>query len=73
MTFAYTVLSGSWIFLGVLFALLVGVIYGSYTRRGSGIDHHPYSRRYADAPGARSKPRISGREGIGTLSTRGTR
>jgi hypothetical protein len=57
----------------VLALLLVGLIYGSYTRSGSGIDHHPYGRRYSDSPGAYRRSQISGREGIARLSSRGTR
>ena len=56
-----------------LILMLIGVIYGSYTRGGSGIDHHPYGRRITDAPGARRRAQISGREGIARMSSRGTR
>jgi hypothetical protein len=43
---------GTWIFLGVVVLFLVGVIIGFYTRRGSGVDQHPYRHVYGGAPGA---------------------
>jgi hypothetical protein len=43
---------GSEIFLAVLVVTLVGVILELYTRKGSGIDHHPYVHVHGDAPGA---------------------
>jgi hypothetical protein len=73
MTFAMTLLGGWEYFMIAVLVLLTGVIYGTYTRRGSGIDHHPYMRRYGDAPGAARRSEISGREGIARLSSRGTR
>jgi hypothetical protein len=42
----------SLIFLGVLIMSLIGVIIALYTRRGSGMDHHPYHHVYGGAPGA---------------------
>src|SRR5918999_3789903 len=41
---------GSLIFLGVLILFLVGVIIALYTRRGSGVDLHPYRHTYGGAP-----------------------
>ena len=73
MPFAITILAGAWWFAAALVLVLIGVIYGLYTRKGSGIDHHPYARRYGDAPGAKRKSEISGREGIARMSSRGTR
>ena len=73
MTFALAVADGAWTFMGAMLVLLVGIIYAAYSRSGSGIDHHPYARRYGDAPGARRRPQISGREGIAAMSRRGTR
>ena len=43
---------GAWIFLGVVVLMLVGVIIGFYTRRGSGMDLHPYRHVHGGAPGA---------------------
>src|ERR671914_946109 len=43
---------GSLIFLGVLILFLVGVIIALYTRRGSGVDLHPYRHTYGGAPAA---------------------
>jgi hypothetical protein len=47
------------------------VIYGLYTRRGSGIDEHPYGNPYDAASGSRHRTR-AGREGMASWS-RGTR
>ena len=41
---------GSLIFLAVLILMLVGVIIGLYTRKGSGVDLHPYRHTYGGAP-----------------------
>ena len=41
---------GSLIFLAVLMLMLVGVIIGLYTRKGSGVDLHPYRHIYGGAP-----------------------
>jgi hypothetical protein len=43
---------GSSIFLAALLVFLVGVILALYTRRGSGIDHHPYRNAWGGAPAA---------------------
>ena len=43
---------GSLTFLGVLILFLIGVVIALYTRRGSGMEHHPYQHVYAGAPGA---------------------
>lgn len=65
---------GSWIFLASIILLLISLIAGLYTRSGSGIDDHPYGRRYSDAPGADTdRRRVTGRDGIATISSRGTR
>ncbi|HYP49155.1 MAG TPA: hypothetical protein VEQ61_11000 [Thermoleophilaceae bacterium] len=65
---------GSWIFLLVLVLILVGIIFGYYTRTGSGIDQHP-SDGLDGAPGAEGQSELSGRdEGEGSaLDTHGTR
>ena len=62
-------LDGAWIFLAFIILFGIALMFGLYTRLGSGINEHPYAKRYSDAPGANSN-RISGRNGI---SSRGTR
>jgi hypothetical protein len=65
---------GAWILLIVILLLLAGVIYGFFTRRGSGINQHRQSRP-SDAPGGRGRSEVSGKdEGEGSaLDTHGTR
>lgn len=66
-------LAGGWeIFAAFIFFMLVAFIQATYSKSGSGIGRHPYFRRTTDCPGARSQ-RVSGREGIARLSSRGTR
>jgi hypothetical protein len=48
MTFA----GGAFLFLAVLIVCLVGLIIALYTRRGLGIDHHPYRNYHGGCPGA---------------------
>jgi len=43
---------GAWIFLGVVIVMFFGVVIGFYTRRGSGVDLHPYRHVHGGAPGA---------------------
>jgi hypothetical protein len=43
---------GAWIFLGVVIVLFFGVVIGFYTRRGSGVDLHPYRHVHGGAPGS---------------------
>jgi hypothetical protein len=47
-----TLAGGSLIFLGVLILFLIGVIIALYTRKGTGIDLHPYHHIYGGAPGS---------------------
>jgi hypothetical protein len=61
---------GALIFGLFLVVFTLAVIYGLYTRRGSGIDEHPYGNPYDAASGSRSG--VSGREGVANW-TRGTR
>ena len=67
---------GSLIFLGVIILLLGGVIFGFFTVKGSGIDHHPTDSR-GESPGAVGPTEASGRdEGQGeaeAFSSHGTR
>lgn len=66
---------GSWIFLAFTILFLFAVIYGLYTRRGSGISQRPYGSVYGDSPGALGESRMSGRTDAETIRTysRGTR
>ncbi|MFN2616756.1 MAG: hypothetical protein ABR581_06475 [Thermoleophilaceae bacterium] len=50
MVIAFT--SGSWIFLAVAVLMLVGVVIGFYTIRGSGVNLHPYRHVHGGAPGS---------------------
>jgi hypothetical protein len=67
------VATGSWILVGVALLILAGVVYGFYTRSGSGIDQHRLDAQ--DAPGAEGRSELSGRdEGEGSpFDTHGTR
>jgi hypothetical protein len=68
------IVDGAWIFLAFTVLFVVALTLGLYTRIGSGINAHPYSRRYSDAPGADTdRRRVSGRDGIASISSRGTR
>lgn len=66
---------GSFIFLGFIFFMFVAVVVGFYTRKGSGIDEHPYGKIYGGAPGAHGPGSASGRDDRVAMSTwsRGTR
>jgi hypothetical protein len=65
-------LAGGAIIFGIfLVVYTLAVIHGLYTRRGSGIDEHPYGNPYDAASGSRAGIG-SGREGIAHW-TRGTR
>ncbi len=71
---AMDIVDGAWIFLAFVLLYLVALMLGLYTRSGSGINGHPYGRRYGDAPGADTdRRRLTGRDGIATISSRGTR
>jgi hypothetical protein len=62
---------GALIFGLFIIGFTLAVIYGLYTRRGSGIDEHPYGNPYDAASGSRHRTR-AGREGV-AYWTRGTR
>jgi hypothetical protein len=53
---------GSEILLLVIGLLFVGVVYGYYTVRGSGISETPYGKVYSDAPGAIGPASVSGKD-----------
>jgi hypothetical protein len=70
--FAIALAGGAEIFAAFILFMLVAFIQSTYSRSGSGIARHPYGRRTTDCPGARSQ-RVSGRDGIANLTSRGTR
>ncbi len=49
------------------------VVYSLYTRRGSGINQHPYRDPYGDAPGAWRQSSLSHDERASIDFARGTR
>ena len=55
--------NGAWIFLIVFIIFTIAVIYGLFTRKGSGINQRAYNKQYQGAPGAKGESRISGRRG----------
>ena len=59
----------------VVVALFIGVAYGWFTVRGSGIAERPYGKVYGGAPGAIGPASVSGKdERVSTRDwTRGTR
>jgi hypothetical protein len=59
----------------VIVALFIGVVYGFYTEKGSGIAARPYNKVYSGAPGARGASNVSGRDAGVSMHdwTRGTR
>jgi hypothetical protein len=62
--------------LGIFMVLMfVGVVYGYFTARGSGIAERPYGKIYGGAPGAYGPGSASGRDDRERLAnwTRGTR
>ncbi len=67
---------GAWIFLMFIALLFFAVVYGSYTRHGSGISRLPHDPATGDAPGGAVGPsRISSAEDQtdGAPDTHGTR
>ena len=65
-------LAGGAVIFGIfLVVYTLVVVHGLYTRRGSGIDEHPYGNPYDAASGSRDGS-VRGREGIAHW-TRGTR
>ena len=52
--------AGGAIIFGVFIVLaLLVFVYSTYTRRGSGINQHPYMNPYGDSPGAWRKSSLS--------------
>jgi hypothetical protein len=72
--FPIALVGGSWLFLLVILLILAGVIYGIYTRGGSGINQHPVGAE-SEAPAAEARSEVSGKdESEGSaFDTHGTR
>jgi hypothetical protein len=67
---------GAWVFLIVIVLLFFAVVYGFYTRRGSGISQRPHDPDRGDAAGGAAGPsRMSSAEDEteGIPDTHGTR
>ncbi len=66
---------GVWIFMAVIVIALIGVIYGFYTIKGSGIANTPYGKVYGGAPGAQHGDDASGKDSLASQRnwSRGTR
>ena len=71
--FGIELADGAWIFLAFILIFTASVIYGLYTRGGSGINQRPYDKSYSSAPGARIPSVLSHDESAATRYTRGTR
>jgi hypothetical protein len=71
--FGIELAGGAWIFLAVILIWTASIIYGLYTRRGSGINQRPYANVYSSAPGAKIPSSLSHDESAATRYTRGTR
>ena len=50
---------GTFIFGAFIVLYFFVLVYSMYTRRGSGINQHPYRDPYGDAPGASRKSSLS--------------
>jgi hypothetical protein len=67
-------LTGGWeIFGAFLIVFTFAVIYSLYTRRGSGINQHPYGDVYGGQPGALGTSVLHHDETAATRYTRGTK
>jgi hypothetical protein len=69
-------LTGGNLYLGIFMVLMfIGVVYGYYTAKGSGIAETPYGKIYGGAPGAGGKASASGRDETVVMRdwSRGTR
>jgi hypothetical protein len=53
---------GSLAIVAFMIIAFAGIVIGYFTRRGSGINAHPYGKIYSGAPGARGRAEISGRD-----------
>jgi hypothetical protein len=68
-----TLAGGSLIFAIFLVVFTFAVIYGLYSRRGSGISQHPYANAYSNAPGAEGSSTVGNDRVAASNLTRGTR
>jgi hypothetical protein len=64
---------GTWIFVGFVVLYFFVLVHSLYTRRGSGINQHPYRDPYGDAPGAWRQSSLSHDERSSIDYARGTR
>ncbi|GAC1438739.1 MAG: hypothetical protein NVSMB51_15220 [Solirubrobacteraceae bacterium] len=64
---------GQFIFGAFIILYTLAVIYSLYTRRGSGINQHPYGDMRGDAPGALGSSVLHHDESAATRYTRGTK
>jgi hypothetical protein len=72
-TAAISLAGGSGIFLAFMIVFFFAIVYGYYTRRGSGINQRSYERRYGSAPGAKSPSVLSHDRNSAYYFTRGTK
>jgi hypothetical protein len=75
MTTAIALADGSWIFLAFLIIAFLGVAFGYFTVKGSGITPRSYGKVYGGAPGAKEGGDASGRDRYVRMNdwSRGTR
>jgi hypothetical protein len=73
MTIAIALAGGSGIFAAFLVVFTFAVVYSLYSRRGSGINQHPYANAYSSAPGATGSSTIGNDRVAARNLTRGTR
>jgi hypothetical protein len=76
MTTAIALAGGAWIFLAFLIVAFLGIAYGYFTVKGSGITPRAYGKVYSGAPAAKHGGDASGRDaGFERISdwSRGTR
>jgi hypothetical protein len=69
-------LTGGNLYMGIFMVLMfIGIVYGYYTAKGSGIAETPYGKIYSGAPAAGRKASASGRDDRVVMRdwTRGTR
>ena len=72
-TLAFTFAGGAGIFGAFIVVFTIATIYSLYTRRGSGINQHPYANAYSNAPGASGSSTVGNDRIAARNLTRGTR
>lgn len=70
---AFALAGGAWIFAAFLVFFTLATIYSLYTRRGRGINQHPYANAYSNAPGASGSSTVGNDRVAASNLTRGTR